>query len=341
MRTIRITTASRLHFGLLSLAAERTRWPDRHGELTLPARRFGGVGLMIDKPGIQLAATPASDWSADGPLAERALAFAQRFAQSGDIHISPHRLVVERCAPEHIGLGVGTQLGMAVAKALAVSAGLEMTAAELARCVGRGLRSGLGVHGFEQGGFLVDGGKGPSDDLAPLLARVPFPETWRVVLILRPAGTGLSGVQEQSVFTRLADSPHALAQTDALCRLVLLGMQPALKTADLPAFGEALFDFNGRVGELFSSAQAGVYASSFTAQAVETFRSVGVRGVGQSSWGPTVFGVVADEDAARSVARELWQRFVSRHALAESSIVIAKACNHPALTESDSEQSVR
>ena len=45
---IRVSTASRLHFGLLSLAADGEEcWPNLHGEPTLPMRRFGGVGLGL------------------------------------------------------------------------------------------------------------------------------------------------------------------------------------------------------------------------------------------------------------------------------------------------------
>ena len=59
----RIRTAARLHFGLLALPdgnPPRGFWPDRIGGLTLPARWFGGVGLMVQEPGIALTAEPAS-----------------------------------------------------------------------------------------------------------------------------------------------------------------------------------------------------------------------------------------------------------------------------------------
>src|SRR5262249_9552130 len=160
----------------------------------LPARHFGGVGLMIEAPGLQVAVEPAAAWSAEGPLAARALAFARRFAQAlPPAAVPPCRVVVEQAAPDHAGLGTGTQLGLAGAGALAGAAGLpELPAVELARLVGRGLRSALGVHGFAQGGFLIDAGKGTAEGPAPLAARVAFPP-WPVVLALPPWGPGLHG----------------------------------------------------------------------------------------------------------------------------------------------------
>ena len=44
------------------------------------------------------------------------------------------------------------------------------------------------------------------------------------------------------------------------CRLVLLGMLPALVERDFDSFGEALYDFNRRVGEMFRPWQGDLYA---------------------------------------------------------------------------------
>ncbi len=245
---VRVWTPCRLHFGLLSFGGDAETWPDRHGRPVLPARRFGGVGLMVQSPGVQVVASPAATWSADGRSADRALAFAQRFAESirrerPDADLPPQRLVVETAPPEHVGLGVGTQLGLATARALSEAWGFIQDIEDLARRIGRGRRSALGVHGFSRGGFLVESGKRDEDRLAPLAVRVPFPPEWRVVLAVPREAAGLHGPGETEAFARLTALPRT-APTDALCRLVLLGLLPTLAEADLPAFGEALYDFN-------------------------------------------------------------------------------------------------
>jgi beta-ribofuranosylaminobenzene 5'-phosphate synthase len=323
---IQVQTGSRLHFGLLSLPAEKY-WPNHHGEEVVPSQRFGGVGLMVDRPGLRLSVSPAQSWSAAGPLAERALAFANRFAESTAPQTgSPQHLRIETDAREHVGLGTGTQLGLAVARALTAAWQLpEVDTAELARRVGRGRRSALGIHGFVHGGFLVEAGQGERPGIAPLVARFDFPAEWRLVLVIPASEKGLHGPAEIQAFELLhQQSPE---RTDALCRLVLLGMLPALVERDLPAFGEALFDFNARVGELFAAAQGGTYASPRLAEIVTWLRQQGVRGVGQSSWGPTLFAVVADDDEAARLASRLAARFDLE---AEKSLLVARPVNHGA-----------
>jgi beta-RFAP synthase len=325
---IRVTAPARLHFGLLSLPAQgEDFWPDRHGEPALPARRFGGVGLMVAEPTLRLRAEPAADWAAEGPLADRAITFARRFATTVPAgSLPPHRIVIEAAPPEHSGFGAGTQLGLAVARALAVAAGLPALAAtDLALRVGRGLRSALGVHGFAGGGFLVEPGKRSDDGVAPLLVRRPFPDPWRVVIALPPAEPGLHGAREREAFRELLGRPALADTTAALCRLVLLGMLPALVEEDLDAFGEALFDFNARAGEAFAPVQGGTYAGRAVAEVVAFVRRQGVRGVGQSSWGPAVFAVVGDEDRADDLARRL-----RRGLTPGQTVIVTRGCDRGA-----------
>jgi beta-RFAP synthase len=322
---IQVTTGSRLHFGLFHLPSEGSEpRPDRTGASGVAVRRFGGVGLMLDEPGIQLTVTPATDWFAEGPLSTRALDFARRCAEPT---ARPCRIVVHRCAPEHVGLGTGTQLGMAVARAVAdpSDAGtLDPTA--LARRVGRGLRSALGLHGFAQGGFLVEAGQSRQGVISPLVSRLGFPDEWRIVLVLPHGSVGLHGEAEKDAFDGLRTP--SVGTTDSLCRLVLLGMLPALVERDIRAFGEAVYDFNARAGETFAPVQGGTYAQSRCAELVRFARNCGIAGTGQSSWGPTVFAVADDEDRATAFADQVRRRFD----LADAEVLVTRARNHGAET---------
>jgi beta-RFAP synthase len=251
-------------------------------------------------------------------------------SSSADGVIGPHRLRVEEAPPEHMGLGTGTQLALAVAKALATSAGLaRLNALDLARRVGRGNRSGLGIHGFEQGGFLIDGGKGDSSSIAPLIIRHPFPEDWRIVLVVPPWGQGLHGGDEGKAFALLGAHDFHQEAVGKLCGLVLLGLLPALLEHDLQAFGEALYEFNRRVGAMFAGVQGGLYTDKCVDDLVSFVRRQGVRGVGQSSWGPATFAVVGDANQADSLVRVVRAHFN----LSADQVFSTLACNHGAKVE--------
>jgi beta-RFAP synthase len=312
---IRVETGSRLHFGVFQFGGQGG------------GRFFGGAGMMVNEPGIRLTVTPAKEWQAKGPLAERALEFARQvgktFLDAGR-STPPHHITIEHAAPEHAGLGTGTQLGLAVARALAESIGWKADALELARRTGRGKRSAIGIHGFAQGGFLVEPGKLANEDIGPLSARVDFPEEWRIVLAIPGGSQGLHGPSERQAFQRIHEAAIPLP-TDALCRLVLLGMLPALAQRDLAGFSEALYEFNRKVGEAFASVQGGPYASARLEAVVEHLRRSGVSGVAQSSWGPTLAAVVEDADHARAVSTEL-QAF----GIASNELIVASARNRGA-----------
>lgn len=321
---IRVQAYSRLHFGFLGLGATCAE------DEALPARQFGGAGLMVQAPGVRLTSVPAPDWSATGPLAERALAFARCFAQSAPPeYVRPQHLIIDPCAPEHVGLGTGTQLGLAVAQALAHAWELPvLEAAELARRVGRGRRSALGIHGFAHGGFLVEAGKRTPEAIAPLVARADFPEDWRLVLALPPGKPGLHSREEVQAFQQLPPQASAALRTDTLCRLVLLGMLPALAERDLPAFAGALYEFNRTVGEAFAAVQGGAHGPRST-ELVRFLRLQGIDGVAQSSWGPVVCAVVEDDTRALNLAERLRKSF--------DAILVwcSSACNHGARVRND------
>jgi beta-RFAP synthase len=276
----RIQTPSRLHFGLLA-------W-EPHSP-----RQFGGVGLMIEAPRLVLSAEPADRWNAEGPLAGRArdvaLQIAARLAAQG-ITLSPCHLRIEHAPAEHVGLGVGTQLSLAVTQAIfAVSALPSPTLEGLAALTGRGQRSGIGLHGFVHGGLIVDGGRRGSDSVGvpPLITRAAFPPDWAVLVVQGLTWTGLHGSAERRAFADLP--PIADRVTDRLCRLVLLGLLPAVQENDLESFGAALTELQQHVGRCFANAQGGIYARPELEAIVAGLRAAGLHGVGQSSWGPTLY----------------------------------------------------
>jgi beta-RFAP synthase len=263
---------------------------------------------MIEQPGLLLRFFPAGRLEACGPSAQRVVEFADRFARFHRLAAEPDcRIEVVQLPRQHVGLGVGTALAMSVASGLAAWLGMpRLSAEQLASSVGRGRRSAVGAHGFVYGGLVVEAGKNAGDELSPLLSRVELPANWRFVLIT-PQGEGLSGTSEEEAFGRL---PPIVERTAAALREELMNrLLPAAQHADFDDFSESLYRFNRAAGECYAPYQSGPYASPRLAALVEEVRAAGVRGVGQSSWGPTLFALLPDQHSAeRFIAafRERW-----------------------------------
>jgi beta-RFAP synthase len=282
-----IEAAARLHFGVLDL----------RGDL---GRRFGGLGAAVPAPSLLLEAAPDRRLSAHGPDAARARLFAERFLAYHGV-AGGARLTVHRAIPPHSGLGSGTQLGLAVGRALAALHGLPDHVPELARAVGRGVRSAIGTWTFALGGFIVEGGRRPGGDtIAPLLARFPFPESWRCVVVVPEGVPGLSGEAEAAAFERLP-APEG-REVERVAHLVLMQLLPALAEADLAGFGSALTEIQRVTGGWFAAAQGGAFAPGPSETLVRQLAAWGAAGVGQSSWGPAVYGVVGSDPEARALA---------------------------------------
>jgi beta-RFAP synthase len=155
---------------------------------------------------------------------------------------------------------------------------------------------------FALGGLVVEGGVRPgSEQPAPLLARHPVPDEWRVVVVVPDAAPGLSGVAEEQAFGRLVPSAERSA---AIAQLVLTSLLPALVERDLAEFGAALTRIQELVGDSFAAAQGGRFHPR-AGRLVEALLRGGAAGAGQSSWGPAVYGVVGSEAAGRELAARM------------------------------------
>jgi beta-RFAP synthase len=282
-----VEASARLHFGVLDLRGARGRW-------------FGGIGASVARPTLLVSAAPAGTLVADGEDAERAREFASLFLAHHNLR-GGAVVRVHRSLPPHAGLGSGTQLALAVARALAVLYGIEGDARALARAVGRGKRSAIGTWTFDEGGLVVEGGRrADSDECGPLVARMAIPPTWRCIVAIPDGAPGISGVGEAEAFARLPPPPER--DVERVAHLVLMSLLPALADADLAGFGRALSEVQEITGRWFASVQGGTFASGASGDLVRRLAEWGASGVGQSSWGPAVYGIVEGDDAMRRLA---------------------------------------
>lgn len=307
---VEVTAPSRLHFGLLSFG---------HCQ----SRQFGGVGVMLDQPAVVLQIHAAKSLETTGPLAERVRAFVSRWAAfhrwPGEL---PCRIVLQSVAESHVGLGVGTQLGLSVGAGLSRFFHLPQPApAELALSVGRGSRSAVGTYGFATGGLIVERGKLPNEPISPLEVRLEMPAQWRFVLLQPRAPRGLSGQVEQDAFGHLPPVPVEV--TAELVTEVRQRMLPAAAAHDFETFSESVYRYDRLAGLCFASVQGGPYNGSKLTALVDLVRDQGVRGVGQSSWGPTLFAILPEE----AQARDFVARMTAHPACADLQFVVTKPNN--------------
>lgn len=306
---VNVVTTARLHMGFL----------DMHGGL---GRRFGSIGLALDQPATELSIEPAAELLARGPGAERALVCARDFMAQAGLTGGAH-IALGSAIPEHAGLGSGTQMALAVGIALSKLYRLPLSVRDVAALTQRGARSGIGIGAFEQGGLLLDGGRGPVTQVPPLLARHAFPEDWRILLIFDRSGIGVHGSQEVAAFRDLPQFPAEIAAE--LCRRVLMQALPAVAENNLAAFGAAIYEIQCRIGDHFAAAQGGArYTSAAVGDALEWLRAQGVQCVGQSSWGPTGFAVLENESVAQATAAALEARSAHRR---DMSFMVCQARN--------------
>lgn len=294
-RTVHVSAPSRIHFGMFSFGDPAVR-------------QFGGVGMMVGPPRLELEATSADAFSAIGETADRARDVAAQWAASEGRRQPPAcRIQIASSPPAHAGLGSGTQLALSVAAALdAFVERRRRSGVELAQAVGRAERSAVGTHGFSTGGLLVDPGKAGEERVAPVERRIDFPAPWRILLITDVRQRGLSGSAERSAFAELPPVPRGV--TAELREEVDQRVLPACATADFPTFSAGIYRYGHLAGTCFAACQGGAYASPHLARLVELIRSLGVDGVGQSSWGPTLFAVLQGEEEAKALAAELQRR---------------------------------
>ena len=285
-----IAVPARLHLGFLDL----------NGGL---GRRFGSVGLAIDRLGTRLSIRTASQTAVKGPDSARAGRYLAALQRALDLP-GCLDLTVEQAAPPHAGLGSGTQMALAVAAALRRLHELPLDPVGDAVRLGRGNRSGVGIGVFATGGLIVDGGRGAAAAPAPIVSRMHFPETWRVLVVRDPARQGMHGNEEDAAFARLP--PQAPQRAAHACRLVLMQALPAVVEGDLANFGAAIKELQTIGGDYFAPLQGGArFLSPQVAVALDLLEREGGVGGGQSSWGPTGFVFASSPAQAEHLAQAL------------------------------------
>jgi beta-ribofuranosylaminobenzene 5'-phosphate synthase len=294
---VAVSTGCRLHVGFTNLSEDI-------------GRCYGSIGVALDSPRTVVVLQTHEAFRLVGGEQDQVEEYVRRFCRHFGVEPRVSIEIHERIS-DHVGLGSGTQLALALGTGLARVFGLHADIHDVASAVGRGRRSGIGVAAFQTGGFIIDAGrkKDPTGvrKTPTVIFRRDFPPDWRFVVAIPGAKRGLNGRSEEKVFKAL--SPPARI-SEEICRVTQLKLMPALVEEDIEEFGSALTTIDQKAGLYFESVQGGIYGESEAARTVDLMVRAGAFGAGQSSWGPAVYGLVDEtclsrvEEAARGFVEE-------------------------------------
>ncbi|PSQ08469.1 GHMP kinase [Halobacteriales archaeon QS_6_71_20] len=291
---VTVTSGARLHFGFgnLSLA---------HGRL------YGAAGVAVDAPRTRVRVAPADAVESDHGAARR---YAARACELLDVPGAA--VAVAEQLPRHMGLGSGTQLALATLAGVARAYGREPRVRERAPAMGRGGRSGVGVAAFETGGFALDAGHptgrfttarpADGDWRVPAVAACHrVPDDWRFLLVVPDAEPGRSGDDEDSAIRGAVEEADPDV-ADRVAGVIQRRLLPAIAEGSAERFGAAVAEVGRLNGAWFADEQGGVYRPPVGDVVADLSEAPAVFGAGQSSWGPTVYGVTdrGRGDAARA-----------------------------------------
>jgi beta-ribofuranosylaminobenzene 5'-phosphate synthase len=292
-----VETGARLHFGFQNLALAHDRL-------------YGGVGVGLQEPRVRITAARADGVHCSDAAVEPYLQTAVE-----TLGVAGARVTVAERFERHAGLGSGTQLALACLVAVARAHDLEVDPRERAPALGRGGRSGVGVATFERGGFVVDAGH-PTERFTTAppargawsvpdpLGRWTLPESWRFVLVTPETAAPSGEREDEKMRTAVERADPGIA--DEIAGLLTRRLLPAVVEGDLSAFGSAVARLGRLNGAWYADEQGGVYRPPAGQIVGHLTDSPAIAGAGQSSWGPTAYGVTDTDrsDRARAVAQQ-------------------------------------
>jgi beta-RFAP synthase len=281
--------------------------------------RFGYAPILaIEEPRTIVDAQASDRVLVTGCARGEAQRYAQRIVDA--FNLEGVCVTVHAVPPRHAGFGSTTALSLAVGRAVVRAHNLTVSLVDLVKALRRTSTGGL--YTFEHGGFVVAGGFKVKPDariflrddphLPPLILRTDFPREWRFVTV-RPFVAPMSpdGEVEEATFQRLQRLPPPVDLTHKAYFLLSAKLLPALRERDATSFGLTLTEMQIVIGRIYKPVQKGVFNPS-SQWIVPILQKSGVLGIGQSSWGPTVYGFSDSHESAVRVSDQVKSEVGSR-----------------------------
>jgi len=288
-------------------------------------RAFGGIGFSVEEPltvfqfeqgsGVEIHGLEVLDEEGRTDLTQ---VIERMKDDRGGLNF---RAILKAAPPQHVGFGSKTALSLALIAGVNAFKSIGWSDDQMQRLSGRGGASGVGIHSFFTGGVIWDfghraeagkqllpSGSATGTRIPPLGARIPFPNTWRVMLVL-PTERPMTGQEEIKFFVENAPVPRL----EALSTMAALyhGVLPAFLLGDYGALASALAEVH-RLG--FKVRELGSWSTQLQTALAALFKDGFAAGL--SSVGPLIYVILrADEleafDKVRAICAGLNPRMIA------------------------------
>jgi beta-ribofuranosylaminobenzene 5'-phosphate synthase len=289
-KKVTVTAPAHLHTGNF----------DMTGDL---GRLYGTVGFAVDRL-LEIEVSKTNEVKSED---EAAYLFASRFVDAFDL--AGAEVKVKKSIPKFVGMGYHTTLALSIGSALAKLYDLKLTTEQIALTMKRGAITSLGVHAFKVGGFIVEGGFRVDQRekmIPPLIFHQAVPNNWLFVI-------AIANEPQEKIVKMRENEDHILRNlklmpketSDMLSRIVLVKIIPSIIENDLKSFGEGLTAFNSELGKFWNEYQCGrTYCHPVVEEAIKIILHRSTCAC-QTSWGPTIYGIVDGKNQAEILTNEL------------------------------------
>lgn len=257
---------------------------------------YGSIGVSVEEPHISvlLRSNPTLKVRCSTKLCEELVVATAKLLNVRDVEVE-----VSGYLNHHVGLGSRTRVLLTAYLALTNYLGVEPSVGRIIDLLGRKKISGVGIYSFFYGNLVVDSGLNVNDAsmLYPkLLYLYEVPSNWYLIIVLPEGFKGLSEVEEVGIIRNVEFFPKQELLYKEFVKLLT-----SLSLKDFNVFTNALSRIQELTGEYFSKHQGGIFAHDVSEELAAVMRGEGVKGIGQSSWGPTIYGFTDSYAKALSV----------------------------------------
>ncbi|MFC7297911.1 beta-ribofuranosylaminobenzene 5'-phosphate synthase family protein [Herminiimonas aquatilis] len=288
-------------------------------------RRNGGIGFCINLPGAEFdfakhTTVDISELKNAGFSQHEILELTQKITKILVSNGSYQGIKLTKCkiSNRHIGVGTGTTTALACIEAAAVLNEIQIDIKSLIKSSGRGGTSGIGVHTYFNGGFLLDAGRPfdaapilPSDDIAsptsvPLvLSNIDMP-AWPIGLFFPPDCSAVSRNTESTLFKNAL--PLGDEDVSKIAYHSVFGALTAVADSNFQSF---CISVNALQSCAWKQHEINLHAPLVPFY-MESLKELGCDAVGMSSVGPLIYFFASD---FTNVASRISEKYPDAHVI--------------------------